>query len=452
MEACYCCDPAQGDHEDQIGAKDEKHPFHFARNCKTVGEYCASEEFAGLMQQLDSATEAREKKYITLEEFRDAREFRQIRQLMKHCKYPEDDDSPSGKSFLPVLMLRRCNILIKKPPDYFHYDAALKDLSLLEDNWLEYLPASEHHTLHYLQAFCQIRLNQFRDASDSLRKAEEALEDSNVGEKTAKKRLEKLAKGAETVAANGGRNGEAPSFTFPPSELKLSSHNPDNSALSGSVAAASIPRRSGGGEPTVGIVAKEDIKPGELLALEDALVAVQYCETRPGRSSYASFCHHCLGHSLHTLPCPGCSLVAFCSLGCRDAALGSYHKYECRVGLLHFFNSCRIGQYETRVPITLRYILSRSADSFKELASCSSADRDPIDLPFQADGHPYRDIAALFDPTRPAGEQPFAAAETAVVMAILGATGFLRDCGAVDERPQQYTNIVSRMLKAWSGT
>ena len=46
------------------------------------------------------------------------------------------------------------------------------------------------------------------------------------------------------------------------------------------------------------------------------------------------FCNRYITDSA-PIPCPTCSTMAFCSLKCRAAALGSYHAYECRMaGLL----------------------------------------------------------------------------------------------------------------------
>ena len=42
-----------------------------------------------------------------------------------------------------------------------------------------------------------------------------------------------------------------------------------------------------------------------------------------------SHCWHCLTCTKSPLPCSSCSGVQFCSRQCREAAMATYHKYEC---------------------------------------------------------------------------------------------------------------------------
>ncbi|XP_064116630.1 SET and MYND domain-containing protein 4-like [Macrobrachium nipponense] len=41
-------------------------------------------------------------------------------------------------------------------------------------------------------------------------------------------------------------------------------------------------------------------------------------------------CHSCFCSTTAPVPCPWCSGVAFCSIGCRDLALATHHKWECK--------------------------------------------------------------------------------------------------------------------------
>ncbi|KAL1138752.1 hypothetical protein AAG570_008814, partial [Ranatra chinensis] len=71
--------------------------------------------------------------------------------------------------------------------------------------------------------------------------------------------------------------------------------------------------------------AARSIKPGEIVLKERAHCAVlldQYAATN---------CFHCFKRWTCVEPCPRCSAVGFCSVGCRDKALGSHHGIECAI-------------------------------------------------------------------------------------------------------------------------
>ena len=70
-------------------------------------------------------------------------------------------------------------------------------------------------------------------------------------------------------------------------------------------------------------VAGRDIRLGELLAVERAGVAALDQDQR------LSHCWHCLKCAQCPLPCTACSGVMFCSEDCREAAVVTYHQYEC---------------------------------------------------------------------------------------------------------------------------
>ena len=72
------------------------------------------------------------------------------------------------------------------------------------------------------------------------------------------------------------------------------------------------------------VVAKKDLEPGELIALDEP--SVTYLDNKYSKTN----CWHCLkGCRLTALPCSGCSGVVFCCKGCKEKAEGSYHLYEC---------------------------------------------------------------------------------------------------------------------------
>ena len=75
------------------------------------------------------------------------------------------------------------------------------------------------------------------------------------------------------------------------------------------------------------VLASEDITVGEVLVEEEPLSSVL------AATHLASNCSSCLRAVVAGLGCPSCSQVIFCSPDCRDAALASFHRWEC--GHLH---------------------------------------------------------------------------------------------------------------------
>ncbi|XP_043461473.1 SET and MYND domain-containing protein 4-like [Leptopilina heterotoma] len=72
-------------------------------------------------------------------------------------------------------------------------------------------------------------------------------------------------------------------------------------------------------------VAAMEINPNDTLAVESPLASCLLPEF------YGSHCQNCFARLRAPVGCPDCSSVAFCGRKCRDQALSSYHKYECKV-------------------------------------------------------------------------------------------------------------------------
>lgn len=73
------------------------------------------------------------------------------------------------------------------------------------------------------------------------------------------------------------------------------------------------------------VVAKEDIKVGEVLVQEDPyLVLLQ-------KSQYLFSCSYCLSRDANLLPCDRCCFALYCSEECKEKALKEYHGIECRL-------------------------------------------------------------------------------------------------------------------------
>ncbi|XP_047368499.1 SET and MYND domain-containing protein 4 isoform X1 [Vespa velutina] len=72
-------------------------------------------------------------------------------------------------------------------------------------------------------------------------------------------------------------------------------------------------------------VATKDIYPGDCLVVEEPLAACLLPEF------YGTHCQHCFSRLRAPIGCTECSTVAFCGRKCRDVAVSTYHKYECKI-------------------------------------------------------------------------------------------------------------------------
>ncbi|KAK2583341.1 hypothetical protein KPH14_009340 [Odynerus spinipes] len=72
-------------------------------------------------------------------------------------------------------------------------------------------------------------------------------------------------------------------------------------------------------------VAAKEIYPGDCLVVEEPLAACLLPEF------YGTHCQHCFSRLRAPIGCPECSTVAFCGRKCRDIAVTTYHRYECKI-------------------------------------------------------------------------------------------------------------------------
>ncbi|XP_076239084.1 protein-lysine N-methyltransferase SMYD4 [Calliopsis andreniformis] len=96
----------------------------------------------------------------------------------------------------------------------------------------------------------------------------------------------------------------------------------ENPELPGASALLEIQETAAAGKQAI---AKKDISVGDTLVVEAPLAACLLPDY------FGTHCHHCFTRLRGPIGCPNCSNVAFCSRTCRDAAIGSYHKYECKI-------------------------------------------------------------------------------------------------------------------------
>lgn len=71
-------------------------------------------------------------------------------------------------------------------------------------------------------------------------------------------------------------------------------------------------------------VADSEIEAAETLLVEKAKCACLYTK------NFGTHCNHCFARLVAPIGCTDCCSVAFCSIECRDVALATYHKFECK--------------------------------------------------------------------------------------------------------------------------
>ncbi|KAI9225405.1 MAG: MAS20 protein import receptor-domain-containing protein [Piptocephalis tieghemiana] len=72
------------------------------------------------------------------------------------------------------------------------------------------------------------------------------------------------------------------------------------------------------------LVASKAYKAGETLYTEKPVVSA----LEPSLEG-KHYCHHCLTHTVTTLPCPTCSEIVYCSKSCQETADSTYHASMC---------------------------------------------------------------------------------------------------------------------------
>ncbi|KAF5296486.1 hypothetical protein FQR65_LT01475 [Abscondita terminalis] len=73
------------------------------------------------------------------------------------------------------------------------------------------------------------------------------------------------------------------------------------------------------------VVAKRNIKVGEVVAIEDPFAVILM------KDKYLSHCYNCLRPCFNLIPCDNCVLIMFCNEGCKRLAWDTFHKYECLI-------------------------------------------------------------------------------------------------------------------------
>ncbi|XP_017778720.1 PREDICTED: SET and MYND domain-containing protein 4-like [Nicrophorus vespilloides] len=190
------------------------------------------------------------------------------------------------------------------------YEKVLKDVELVK--------AYNHHPAIYKLLIragksCEA-LKKSSSALDYYTEAKAALTSGQFDEDEVRKQLVEVTNNINLLK---GKKLVDVACASKDAEMDIEYRNMGYPALSSKVCVKSSP------ELGRFIVAKDDIKAGEIVAVEEPFVSVV------NGSTYRMNCAYCLISTNQPVACELCSQVCFCSLACKQSA--SFHKVECKM-------------------------------------------------------------------------------------------------------------------------
>ncbi|CAL4069982.1 unnamed protein product [Meganyctiphanes norvegica] len=217
-------------------------------------------------------------------------------------------------------------------------------------------PKEKRHKLQERRAKCLISLGKQNEAVDGLESAIEDLKKLSLESKeneefvTASEKLTKMKSTTKFSSTPISPYNRRIFYTGPSEPPILHDPNPDVPVLNSAVKIAYTPVRGRH------LVATRDIQPGEVLGVEEALVAVVRHD-----NTLSSHCNHCLRRAPCPVPCPRCSLVVFCSGKCRDRSVLGEHGGECPV-----LDSLLLLKLDNSAALAFRIIAKMRLDKLKQ--------------------------------------------------------------------------------------
>jgi hypothetical protein len=115
------------------------------------------------------------------------------------------------------------------------------------------------------------------------------------------------------------------------------------------------------------VVAVKPVQTGDTLLVEEPFASVLYPD------KLGTNCTTCFAKLRAVVPCPDCAGVGFCSTGCRDIALASFHRVECRYADLVQGLGC-----SALAGLALRVISLHPLEYFKRLRHHLNADTTSV--------------------------------------------------------------------------
>ena len=227
------------------------------------------------------------------------------------CFLPPNMKDPS-KDIFPLIVANRSLVLY----EIGSYKPALQDIKLAQDSGY---PQNLLYKLQVRQAACFWALGQVEVAKKCFERSEESASRYIKSEEDIKKALDYIK----------DKKIELTESTF--EKLTSKQNKPINCVVPDPhsqyptfTSKVDIFQTEAKGRH---VVAKEVIKPGDVIAVDTAILGSLLA------SKYSSNCLHCLASIVRIFPCWTCSMVRFCSTKCQKEAMGSYHGYECKLGL-----------------------------------------------------------------------------------------------------------------------
>lgn len=224
---------------------------------------------------------------------------------------------------------------------------------------------------------CLMKLGQFSQALQAFTQALESLAKADLDEKKLATWKKDLAKKME------GCQGKADVEKKPAEKTSSGSllHEGPSAVLPNASAAVSLESSAEAGRY---VVVNRDVPAGKILMAEKPYCAVLKLEVG------GTHCTHCF-HQLvdkAAVPCRWCSGVAFCGPRCRDLALATYHRWECK-----FFNLLRGSGMSLNCYLALRIITQHGLHFFKKLRHRL---QEPPQLPSASSPHRPNDYLSLY--------------------------------------------------------
>ena len=117
------------------------------------------------------------------------------------------------------------------------------------------------------------------------------------------------------------------------------------------------------------VKAEKEVKPGDTLLVEEPFASVLYNDKQ------GNTCDFCFKRLKAVVPCSQCAGIGFCSKECREKALSTYHKYECKyLDLLQGLGCSAL------VRLALRIITLHPLDYFKKMRTDLNVDTKSTDV------------------------------------------------------------------------
>ncbi|XP_031636986.1 SET and MYND domain-containing protein 4-like [Contarinia nasturtii] len=190
------------------------------------------------------------------------------------------------------------------------FEHALEDIELAEENY----PAEMMYKLKERTARCHLAKKSYEKALKAFMETITHLDES----KLPMEKRGKLEKDAQIMIKMLPKQVEYEKKM----NMNCAKKNANSSALSVTQLSKSVTFDYNENEGRF-VKTNHEIKCGEEILVEQAICATLF------EKFAKSHCQFCFARSITPLPCPNCIDVIFCSKKCRNAAIYTYHKFEC---------------------------------------------------------------------------------------------------------------------------